>query len=580
MIYKSLNEYKLFEMILEGKLFFSPMILKLFKSIYSDERIENKIRYIAEHLYLLNNRETKEDYTLIDLSKNDGYFTYTTSKNLLRKGFDIESSNPGQINKLWDDENRGLSETDYWKKSRSEIKIIKLINKLLENPTLNLSESDKERFLNVFKSKLQVDSNFKIVEGREIIRYYSSDYTKEKKGTLGNSCMLDKNEYILQIYVDNPSVCKLLVLLDEEDKVIGRAILWQVAECSNPSIKKFMDRYYTISDHLEYKFKEWAQENGYHYKRNNTYDSVREIYNVEKRNYEEVEMTIKLETKDEFSRYPYLDTFKLFDPHNNTLKNSLIEHIKKSNLYFNNANLYLNSPYGSFETVGPGIWSRHFDSYITRDYVYSEYMDSILPKDRSVNVQEAGWVLKDSRYVVFSKIYDKWLLSSRSSHIGYMNDYVPSHETGLSIEYSIRLNKTLRDYCWIKDENFIPLKIDKFSKLSQNLQINILGTMGDDEIAYYKKDELIKIGKYYSFKEITLDVYKVIGEDLYLTDFDAKWMNKKINKVSKKMDIIDYIYENEDIIEVDKWINIKNTQELSLKDKNIINNLINYAEDL
>lgn len=579
MIHKSLDEYKLFEMILEGRVFFSPIVLKLLRSIYSDERIEDKVRFIAEHLYLLNNRETKEDYTLIDLSKNDGYFTYTTSKNLLRKGFDVENSNPNEIDKLWDDENRGTSETDYWKKSRSEIKIIKLINKLLENSNLSLTEADKEKFLNVFKSKLQKGANFRIVEGDDIIYYYNSEQTKEKKGTLGNSCMLDKGYNTFEIYIKNPSVCKLLVLLDEEDKVIGRAILWEVAECSNPSIKKFMDRYYTISDHLDYKFKEWAQENGYHYKKNNTYDSVREIYNVETGGYEEVEMTIKLETKGEFARYPYLDTFKLFDPSNNTLKNVLLSYIRDSKIYLEEVNLYLNSPYGSFETVGPGIWSKHLDRYITGEYVYSKWMDSILPKYRSVNIQGVGWVIDDSRHVVFSKVYDKKLLRSDSAYVEYMNDYVPLNELGTMVTYLKNVNSLATEHCWIKDEKLIPLKLDKFSKFSQHMHNNI-SSYGRLGTCFYEKDKLVKIGKNYSFVEITLDVYKVRNEDLYLTDFDAKWMNKKISKVSKKMDIIDYIYENEDIIEVDEWIEIKHTQQLSLKDKNIINNLINYAKDL
>jgi hypothetical protein len=59
-----------------------------------------------------------------------------------------------------------------------------------------------------------------------IAKAYDTSEYKFKVGSLGNSCMNDKFDY-LEFYYINPEVCKVVVLL-EDDKIIARALLWKI----------------------------------------------------------------------------------------------------------------------------------------------------------------------------------------------------------------------------------------------------------------------------------------------------------------------------------------------------------------
>jgi hypothetical protein len=65
-----------------------------------------------------------------------------------------------------------------------------------------------------------------LVSGSDISKWYSCDNYKDMEGQLGSSCMARKRN-IFSIYENNPDVCQMLILT-EDDKLIGRAIVWKV----------------------------------------------------------------------------------------------------------------------------------------------------------------------------------------------------------------------------------------------------------------------------------------------------------------------------------------------------------------
>jgi hypothetical protein len=82
-------------------------------------------------------------------------------------------------------------------------------------------------------------------------------------GPLGNSCMNDET-YLVSFYNFCPTA-KLLVLENEDGKILGRALLWEDSEG-----RKIMDRVYYSFDKYYFRFTSWADENDYYYKKGNS----------------------------------------------------------------------------------------------------------------------------------------------------------------------------------------------------------------------------------------------------------------------------------------------------------------------
>lgn len=160
-----------------------------------------------------------------------------------------------------------------WTTNRNPLRIGRFITAILPLTGKTYSDSEKEKFVSEWKSILGVMNNafakFAVVQGDEIHRLYQSDnYEEEEEGTLGSSCMSQASSDMLEIYTDNPEVCKMVVKWSDNgqfvdgvfksDKIVGRALLW-----TTTSGDIFMDRIYTIDCSDEELFKKYAESNGW-----------------------------------------------------------------------------------------------------------------------------------------------------------------------------------------------------------------------------------------------------------------------------------------------------------------------------
>ena len=155
---------------------------------------------------------------------------------------------------------------------RVNIKFGRFLKKFLSKSAfseLNITDSEIEKFVNFFKSYFNSSiDNLKVVEGDDILKYYLQDNYFSPNGnmfgTLWNSCMRqrERNKF-MKIYAANPDI-KMLVMLTEDGQVRSRALLWEnVYEHGSDRRFKFMDRVYSVYDHDVDTFKEWAKQNGY-----------------------------------------------------------------------------------------------------------------------------------------------------------------------------------------------------------------------------------------------------------------------------------------------------------------------------
>lgn len=218
-------------------------------------------------------------------------------------------------------EHKTNPDTGKWlRDGRQEMKPSKLARKILRDEVLaELNDTDFEKFANKVRAYLGVmgdedgiGKNIKveIVQGGNIRHaYYHGNYSKLLgDGTnLHGSCMRSSEaQSYFGIYEDNPDKVQLLVAKDEDDKVLGRALLWNFDDGD-----KGMDTVYG-PDMIIQLLKDWAVENGYWYKSNQSchhhqFDSFSGEHKTNLRDIDKWYRRVTLNNHD-FDYYPYLDS--------------------------------------------------------------------------------------------------------------------------------------------------------------------------------------------------------------------------------------------------------------------------------
>lgn len=292
--------------LLEGNLYASSDFVMKLKSLSKAKgktgEIANKLIDIIDNEWYLDDNSTKQNY--FNITDKDDTVSFIQSN---------------KVPNDWDEEKS--PELPYVMKGRNEIKIGKIIRTLSKEMDLDslITDKDIEDFVNQYKaSSTKTTVEFKLVSGDDITKYYESKRYYSRSGSLGGSCMADESKSTFKLYSENTSKVKMLVLIDNNDKIHGRAIVWKLKE-SPCEAKYFMDRVYSNSDSDVYKFKQFAEEKGYLYKEfmnSHIETNVNFIYKGK-----EVvgECSVKLDGAAK--NYPFVDTMCFLSKDKETLSN-------------------------------------------------------------------------------------------------------------------------------------------------------------------------------------------------------------------------------------------------------------------
>jgi hypothetical protein len=414
---------------IENDLLFESLINETYVYFVKDFKdVLNKLSKqseIAKDLIDLEYKDVKNDMTFISLSDREGYISGSTLRNL-KKNVEKSFTDWGKENNLGDERTKQIldimlskidkgettqtdvdhmfNEYDLKSKSRNDVKLGRLVNALLPG---KYTSKDIEEFTNKFKAALSKQGEyFEEVYGEDIENWYSAGNYKEMSGTLGNSCMARKSG-LFGIYTENPDVCKLLILV-EDDKIIGRALVWKLSSIKiygkDPAQDSwFMDRQYTIKDSDVEKFRNYAKEKGWIYKSSNNHHSFTNV-TIEG---EEKNATLEVQVKaTNYGRYPYMDTFRRYDPNEGILYNDDDEDESYEGQYI------LNDTGGSYEEIASGVWSEWHDRRIPHDQaVWSDWADSYLNRDYATYVETGSRRNRDSWYPEDCDdiVYDEWI---------------------------------------------------------------------------------------------------------------------------------------------------------------------------
>lgn len=198
----------------------------------------------------------------------------------------------------------------------------RLCRRMLQAGGYEHTDKEIEDFVNEYKSKIAIRKNksllLDLVDGDNIKYYYHDDrYDYAKKSTLHSSCMrYNECQEYLEIYCQNPEVCKLLIMRSERDemKITARALIWTLKDGTI-----FMDRIYYSEDSQVQIFHEYARSKGWCYKSAQNSASNATISFSDSKSYDG-DLVVQL-TKWEFSSYPYVDTIKFLSKLQHTLCN-------------------------------------------------------------------------------------------------------------------------------------------------------------------------------------------------------------------------------------------------------------------
>lgn len=310
-----ITEKKVISVLLEGNCTASDSFIDKLKSIK-----DNQIAFELLDIFI------NQKYTKVNLPQN--YIDVTDKDNMVSFLGDVKADRL----KDFDD----FDDSDlFFVKGRGEIAIGRMARAILSNKDLyngkSFSDKDYEQFVNLYKSKLvTIGNKFKVITGKDISDYYSEDNYSSygDGGSLWSSCMRgDDCQKFFNIYIKNPDVCSLLVYLDKDDKVLGRALVWKLSKSVSES-NIFMDRVYTIKDSDVNKFIEYANERKWMYKYKQTSQDAYNIAFKFQGGLYVGKITVQLD-KSEFKDYPYLDTL-----YNLNFKKKTISNVPTKNTVF------------------------------------------------------------------------------------------------------------------------------------------------------------------------------------------------------------------------------------------------------
>jgi hypothetical protein len=256
-----------------------------------------------------------------------------------------------------------------------------MVRKLLSDKKYKVSDTDIEHFVNYWKSYFMnsEDVKIQIVQGEDIKKWYWKKYYHQLSynSSLGKSCMASKEcQDFFDIYIKNPEVCQMIIMLDENEQLITRALLW-----TDEGGQKIVDRIYYMNPHLEKLLIKWV--------RKNIPDAI--IYgedffagNAPK------ETKIKLK-EWKFKHYPYLDTFSTLNWKTGQLTaNRLLFHPEFHKVPI----LTISTTDGGFRLIlsSAWCWSETMKDFLHKDLAYwdKEKRDYLPIK----GIQKIGKIIK------------------------------------------------------------------------------------------------------------------------------------------------------------------------------------------
>lgn len=357
----------------------------------------------------------------------------------------VSSQDKGKISYLTKERAATMDESELWTSSRRfHSKPGGFISKVFKNVPAREVEIFSTLFRNVSN---RVSADLRVVRGERIRDFYYYEAYAGDCGSLGASCMrYDNCQKYMDIYVDNPEIVSMLVMLDDGGALIGRALLWDFDGY------KIMDRIYTANDEkLAFYFKEWATSNNYLFKSNQNWFDTMSFEKIGDKK-QQLKLAIKL-PNIKYRYYPYMDTFKFYDPAAGIICNY--------------------QPAGDFYTICTPDGSKYGS-----DYLVPDIFDSVFRyRNDAVYARYAGGFTSPGN-AYYSEINDDYIRCSDAKYDDELNDYIFNDENDVHNEHE-RIRERLEHIARRREER--AKKAEKAAKNLESEGIRVAGNISELE---------------------------------------------------------------------------------------------------
>ena len=283
---------------------------------------------------------------------------------------------------------------DPFDRATNSAKIGRTVRQILTANGISVTDPQIEKFVNTYKKYW--DKSFKktgegihLVSGEDIRDWYLVDKYVPGGGQLNNSCMRYKEtQSFLNLYTENPDVCQLVILVDDKNRLLGRALLWKLIDGIN-KYGYYLDRIYTRFDSDAEKIADWFT------------DFIKATDNDYMSHFSGKTIKSKVQLKNwKFKEYPYMDTLGILDYEDGILGTYQIEDTSKLQFHIQNT--------GGDPNVPNHDWSEHYQRWISnRESVYVHRLDDYYLESDCVRGYDNNWIFKD--HSIYSDYYKSYI---------------------------------------------------------------------------------------------------------------------------------------------------------------------------
>lgn len=387
---------------------------------YDEFLLESVIRTSKEFIKILEiiKDESKAATKLLDLLGKD----IKTNYNFIKI-----SDDPSKLSFVPDTQvarrlAAGSSEEDLFASASNPTSIGRLVRSIFAANNVPVSDAELFRlgamFLSLAQMRKEQDS-FQMVEGEEVRKWYHhSTYAgrEGRDGTLNKSCMRhDDSQDYLDIYTQNPDVVSMIIKLDENGKLQGRALLWETDK------GPYLDRVYSIRPDIAGAIELWAEM---------TNEGLLKFSKIGSER-----LHVQLSRHAMYRAYPYVDSLCYYIRKGGpdevvpaTLQNYEKKDSGGAQVY------YLHDTDGGWERVDE-VYSDYLDVHINRsDAIYSSHLESWIREDDSEQSSYHGGYIPRS-HAVWSEVCQSWIMREDAVEVVVSEDGEVDHYPDGSRKY-------------------------------------------------------------------------------------------------------------------------------------------------
>jgi len=440
------------------------------------------------------------------------------------KNDDVKFVNDTQVKRFID------AGQDPFERATNSAKIGRTVRQILTANNISVTDQQIEKFVNTYKNAW--DKSFKktsegihLVSGEDIRNWYLESKYVPGGGQLNNSCMrYDSTQDFLNIYTENPEVCQLVILVDDKNRLLGRAILWKLISGIN-KYGYYLDRVYTRFDSDVEKFADWYK------------DFIKATDDNFKAHFIGHTGDCKVQLKKwKFKLYPYMDTLSILDHESGILGTWQIEDRTKLQYHIQNTSGHPNVPGHE--------WSEHYQNWLpSQDCVWISEKDDYFLKSDCVKDYKNEWVHKD--YAVYSDYYQAYVDSDSTEELeGFglvdSNDILNVYD---SVDEEGRPHSRKKFlYSKLKGSNYVKVE---YGWNDQWVNKDFCGYDTYNSVNFIKKSDN---DEYQSLYEVTISEYNDFNDlfDDLVDKFSVNYISYGIDDNVTKTPIFHSLYLNDE----------------------------------